>query len=53
MTLPDKLNERRRTRAANEVPATARIPDRLPEASFRASTTVADAIRDLSGRRAG
>jgi hypothetical protein len=40
-------------RAANEILAKAGIADRLPEASFRALTTVADAIRDMSGRRAG
>lgn len=40
-------------RAANEILAGAGIADRVPEASFRALTTVADAIRDLSGRRAG
>lgn len=40
-------------RAANEVLAKAGIADRLPEASFRALTTVTDAMRDMSGRRAG
>jgi hypothetical protein len=40
-------------RAANEVLAHAHIADRLPEASFRALTTVADALRDMSDRRAG
>jgi hypothetical protein len=40
-------------RAANEVLAQAGVADRLPEAGFRALTTVADALRDMSGRRAG
>ncbi|ASW88162.1 MULTISPECIES: hypothetical protein [Mycobacterium] len=40
-------------RAANQVLAQADVADRLPEASFRALTTVADALRDMSDRRAG
>jgi hypothetical protein len=40
-------------RAANEVLAAAKVSERLPEASFRKLTTVADAIRDITDRRAG
>jgi hypothetical protein len=40
-------------RAANEILAAANIPERLPEASFRSLTTVADAIRDVTDRRVG
>lgn len=40
-------------RAANEILAGVGVADRLPEASFRALTTVADALRDMSSRRAG
>jgi hypothetical protein len=40
-------------RAANEILAKTTVADRLPEASFRALTTVADALRNMSGRRAG
>ena len=40
-------------RSANEVLAKSDIKDRVPEASFRALTIVADAIRVQSDRRAG
>lgn len=40
-------------RSANEVLARSDIKERIPEASFRALTTVADAIRVQSDRRAG
>lgn len=40
-------------RSANEVLAKTEIKDRLPESSFRAVATVADAIRVQSDRRAG
>lgn len=40
-------------RAANEILAKDGIPARIPEGSFRALVTVADAIRDVNGRRAG
>ena len=39
--------------SANEVLAKSGVKERVPEASFRALTTVADAIRVQSNRRAG
>lgn len=40
-------------RSANEILAKSDIKERVPESSFRALTTVADAIRVQSDRRAG
>ncbi len=40
-------------RAANELLTKAEVAERIPEASFRSLATVMDALRDISGRRAG